>query len=254
MLFTIRRVVCSLLVFSGLTFAAFAQVSERYAIEDGGRARTFLVAHDEIHIADGNRKARKQALVGITTAEAARLAAESHARTTGEESELVLYEDGVARTKFTRRILTKKIAVHPRAGTEAAALAATLGLLSRGELSSAKGWFIFETTKTGGALDAAVALRAEAAVEAAEPQLARLRQKRFTPNDPLFSTQWHLRDTNAGSGIFGLDVKSVWDTWKGTGIRIGIVDDGLQTTHPDLAPNVDLVNDHDWNDATPNDP
>ncbi|MEO7317925.1 MAG: S8 family serine peptidase, partial [Chthoniobacteraceae bacterium] len=139
-------------------------------------------------------------------------------------------------------------------GTEAAALAAKLGLSSRGELSSAKGWFIFETTKTGGALDAAVALRAEAGVEAAEPQLARLMQKRFTPNDPLFSTQWHLRDTNAGSGIFGLDVKSVWDTWKGTGIRIGIVDDGLQTTHPDLAPNVDLVNDHDWNDATPNDP
>ena len=41
---------------------------------------------------------------------------------------------------------------------------------------------------------------------------------------------------------------------KAAGVRIGIVDDGLQTAHPDLAPNVDTANDHDWNDATPNDP
>ena len=47
---------------------------------------------------------------------------------------------------------------------------------------------------------------------------------------------------------------SLWDTRLGTGIRIGIVDDGLEITHPDLSPNVDVVNSHDWNDASPEDP
>ncbi len=51
-----------------------------------------------------------------------------------------------------------------------------------------------------------------------------------------------------------MNITSVWDTRKGTGIRIGIVDDGLQTTHPDLLTNVDTANDHDWNDGTPDDP
>ena len=82
---------------------------------------------------------------------------------------------------------------------------------------------------TGGAFDSAAALRGEPGVETAQPQLARQRAKRLVPNDPLFSSQWHLRDTNSGSGIFGIDVKSVWDTRRGNGIRIGIIDDGIQT-------------------------
>jgi hypothetical protein len=37
-------------------------------------------------------------------------------------------------------------------------------------------------------------------------------------------------------------------------VRIGIVDDGLQTSHPDLSPNVDTTNGKDWNgnDSDPN--
>jgi hypothetical protein len=35
---------------------------------------------------------------------------------------------------------------------------------------------------------------------------------------------------------------------------MGIVDDGLEVAHPDLSPNADTVNDHDWNDGTPDDP
>ena len=248
------RICAVILLVFALGSVAFGQVRERYTIEDGGRSRVFTVAHDEIHIADRDRRARKQVLAGVASAEDARLAAERHSRATGEDAELVLYEDGAARTKFTRRILTKRIALHLRAGANTAALAARFDVVSRGELSFARGWFIFETTKTGGALEVAEGLRGDASVDSAEPQLARLRQKRLTPNDPLFSTQWHLRDTNAGAGIFGLDVKTVWDTWRGSGVRIGIVDDGLQVAHPDLAPNEDTTNDHDWNDATPNDP
>ncbi len=239
----------------GAWSAASAQLKEHYALPDGGHVRSFAVAHDEIHTADGNRRTRKQALAGVATAEEARLAAARHTLATGEEADVVLYEDGVPHSEYTRRILTKKIAVHLRAGVDAEAVAAAHGVVSRGELPFAKGWFIFETTKTGGALETSEALLADAGVETAEPQLARLRQKRFTPNDPLFSTQWHLRNTNTGTGIFGIDVRTVWDTWRGSGVRIGIVDDGLQTTHPDLSPNVDATGlNHNWNDGTTTNP
>lgn len=82
---------------------------------------------------------------------------------------------------------------------------------------------------------------------------------RFIPNDASFSSQWHLYQTNSlGTGTSGIDVNvvNIWDLYKGGGITVGIVDDGLQLTHPDLMPNLSSVPGihHDWNDSTPNDP
>src|SRR5690606_8931260 len=81
--------------------------------------------------------------------------------------------------------------------------------------------------------------------------------------DPLISKQWHLKYQNQSGVVSGTDVnvEPVWNypssvagTYhRGAGIRIGIVDDGLQTAHPDLAPNVDTVTDKDWN-QNDNDP
>jgi len=83
---------------------------------------------------------------------------------------------------------------------------------------------------------------------------------RFIPNDANFSIQWHLYQTAAPSGgtTSGIDVNVInaWDLYKGAGVTIGIVDDGLQLTHPDLSPNISSVSGihHDWNDSTPTDP
>lgn len=46
------------------------------------------------------------------------------------------------------------------------------------------------------------------------------------PNDPLFSSQWHLTNSNLG-------VQDAWAASKGTSL-ISILDVGLETTHPDL--------------------
>lgn len=83
---------------------------------------------------------------------------------------------------------------------------------------------------------------------------------RFVPNDSLFSSQWHLWQTNAvGSGTTSgvdLNILDAWDLYKGGGVIVGIVDDGLQLTHPDLSPNIatNALIHHDWNDSTPDDP
>jgi subtilisin-like proprotein convertase family protein len=57
------------------------------------------------------------------------------------------------------------------------------------------------------------------------------------PNDPLFNQQWHLENTGQTGGTAGVDanVITVWDAITGEGIKIAIVDDGVEHTHPDLS-------------------
>jgi subtilisin-like proprotein convertase family protein len=73
-------------------------------------------------------------------------------------------------------------------------------------------------------------------VEFAYPLVAIELKPQFTPNDPLFNQQWNLQNTGQTGGTVGADanVTQAWDTAKGKGVVIGIVDDGLQHAHPDL--------------------
>jgi len=84
------------------------------------------------------------------------------------------------------------------------------------------------------------------------PLLPRPRELRW-PNDPLFDNQWHLNNTGQTGGTAGADanVLPVWNWGSGTlgaGVVIGIVDDGLQHTHPDLADRYRADLSYDFND------
>jgi subtilisin-like proprotein convertase family protein len=76
-------------------------------------------------------------------------------------------------------------------------------------------------------------------VEFYYPLVPRGRSARFVPNDPLYANQWHLHNTGQSGGTAGADanLEPAWDTATGDGVVIGIVDDGLERTHPDLAGN-----------------
>ncbi len=69
--------------------------------------------------------------------------------------------------------------------------------------------------------------------------------------DPLVGQQWHLK--SRGYEPAGADARAAWATTQGAGVVIGIVDDGLQYTHPDLQPNyvADLSWDFNGNDPDP---
>jgi kexin len=63
--------------------------------------------------------------------------------------------------------------------------------------------------------------------------------------DPLYPDQWHLKNTGqpGATGVAGvigedLNVEPAWATSKGAGVRIAIVDDGLEIGHEDLASNI----------------
>jgi len=62
----------------------------------------------------------------------------------------------------------------------------------------------------------------------------------LTGTDPLFVQQWHLNNTGQSGGISGEDLRATlaWLTSRGSGVRIAVTDDGIDLTHPDLAPNV----------------
>ncbi|HKA07424.1 MAG TPA: S8 family serine peptidase, partial [Gemmataceae bacterium] len=87
----------------------------------------------------------------------------------------------------------------------------------------------------------------------AYPLISHEMTKRFVPNDPLFPKQWHLRNTGQTGGVPGADahVVGAWENYTGLGSVIGIVDDGLQHSHPDLGPNYDAADSYDFNGNDP---
>src|SRR5206468_1894582 len=60
------------------------------------------------------------------------------------------------------------------------------------------------------------------------------------PNDPLLPFQWHLQNRGQGGGKPGADIKAMpaWQTTTGSETIIAILDDGTETTHPDLKGNL----------------
>lgn len=65
-----------------------------------------------------------------------------------------------------------------------------------------------------------------------EKQVAKLRLKRTSITDPAYPNQWHLHNSNN----VDVNVNPAWDMgYTGRGVTIGVVDDGLQRDHPDIA-------------------
>ena len=95
-------------------------------------------------------------------------------------------------------------------------------------------------------------------IESYSPLVERQQFPRDNPNDPEFSSQWHLDNTGQTSGLSGEDINAtdVWDNYRGEGIVISIVDDGLDHQHPDINGNYDANYSYDWcnddSDPAPN--
>lgn len=52
------------------------------------------------------------------------------------------------------------------------------------------------------------------------------------PSDPLSRYQWHLYP-DVGANVF-----PVWNSWNGSGIKVAVFDQGIDSTHPDLNDNL----------------
>lgn len=149
---------------------------------------------------------------------------------------LIYYEKGQPRTEATRRALLPTIAIELVAKADPIAIAHSLDVDYRGPLKSSANIYLFEIKDYASIISLIGRFSVENSVLAVWPQLGRIHTKHFLPNDSYFSDQWHLLKTEPN----GVDINAptAWDMATGKGIRIGIVDDGVQLTHPDLLGNI----------------
>lgn len=220
----------------------------RFTTQASGRERSFALAMDEgvERNPDGSDRTVRIDPPATPSTLARRLSE------TGAEHPVspVCYEEGKPHTEEYRHIITSEITVELLDKNQLPTLPDGLRITERPDY--APGFVVISARDSFAALAEVEGLREVAGVKEAEIQLAVQRQKRALPNDTLINDQWHLKAS--GSAVAGSDI-NVETAWvyggtggvRGNGIRIGIVDDGLQTAHPDLAANVDTGNDFDWN-------
>lgn len=240
-----KRLIASYLC---LTASLHISTAEDHAVRTGSsQTIVYVVAEGELHNLTLDR----------AEAVASGVAPRLRAQTVGDTDirDLVLYPKDAPRTEWTRRVLTREVLVRLSAGRDAAALARSVGAVAGNELAYAPRHFLLKVSQPGGALQVAAQLAGQPGVEHVEPMLKRKLAKRFVPNDTLFSQQWTLLNTGQHGATAGADINvtNVWDNYRGTGIIIGVIDDGLQYTHPDLAANAMTSIHYDYRDND-NDP
>lgn len=75
-------------------------------------------------------------------------------------------------------------------------------------------------------------------VEFAEPNFTRFLKPHT--NDPFFNSQWSINNQSylGGTADADMDVDNAWAIATGQGVKVAIIDEGIDLTHPDLAANL----------------
>ncbi|MBK1883549.1 S8 family serine peptidase [Luteolibacter pohnpeiensis] len=163
----------------------------------------------------------------------------------------IAYPAGEERSEENRLIVTQDLRVQLE-GNTAEQVAVNHRLKVTEHLDYAPGWVLMAAADPVTALETVAGVRRSASVVSADVLLASQMDRRSAPNDPLYSQQWHLKKTDETAEGTDVDIEDVWQFGgqggvRGSGIRIGIVDDGLQVNHPDFIGGVDTANDYDFN-------
>ena len=177
--------------------------------------------------------------------------ADDRKATQGKAGRPTLYPVGTMdRNKANRRIATEHLIARLKPGADPFAIATASGLRLARNVDAPEDMAVFEAATPAQSLVKVPDLQNSPGVESAEPILARTMNSRSTPTDPLFPLQWHLLNNFSANLDTQIDigVTNAWDNYRGKGIMIGIVDDGVETTHPDLVEGYDKTIDWDFND------
>lgn len=173
----------------------------------------------------------------------------------------ILYVKDAPRVPGNARIATGEIIASLRPGVRAAEIARTYGLKALPEGQSYVGLSRFVALNAFRALELVPKLAADPRIALVDHDLLRpVEPKAEKPNDPNFKDQWALLPsldpdepqwdefniglfpTISGLGTPLPNVAPVWGDFdvagsgfRGRGIKVGIVDDGLELNHPDLS-------------------
>lgn len=85
---------------------------------------------------------------------------------------------------------------------------------------------VYEVSEADTASEVVGRIKASHGNKIAYAEVDMLAQPAYTPNDPMLTNQWHLNKIQA---------PAAWDTTKGDGVTVAILDSGVDCTQPDLA-------------------
>ena len=251
---------------SALFAEEIPEAGKSYQIEDGGVMRTFTISGSALSIkgAEGSPRAIELPAPGKSLREQFRLARIQNPA--AAEINLVLTEPA-AKARHGKpaapRLLTCLVLVKLPPDTDVDALATEVGASSVESPAYAPGLHVFHCRDQGGALSLMERLRARPEVLSANAMLTRPIVRKYTPNDSFYANQaandgycWHLKNSGVRAGLAGIDLNvnttQCWDAFRGTGMVIGVVDDGVEFTHPDLAANYMAAASYDFLDLDTN--
>jgi kexin len=236
--------------------SAAAQSVRSWRAQENGTPVEYDVAADELDLREPDTDPRSVSVPRRTNF--TELKTEARARRgTPLSARLVLYPTGAERTPRNRRVVVGEVLVFLKPGASGATLTAAFGTNAAAVPYLPGAWLVrlpdpLETLET------VELLRGDPAVDAATAVLGRLRERKSNtnPTDVYYTNQWHLLNRGQSGGTAGIDVRAsnVWANYRGTSVLVGIVDDGVETSHKDLAPNYSALFSYDWVDgnADPN--
>ncbi len=121
-------------------------------------------------------------------------------------------------------------------------------------------WVVFSAADPFDAMEKISSIRSEPVVSEADILVGRRLAPMALPNDPLIGNQWHLKRSGAAVAGTDMNVENAWNYAggsgagsRGRGVFIGILDGGVEVSHPDFVGNVNTSIDYDFlsNDQDP---
>jgi subtilisin-like proprotein convertase family protein len=244
---------------------AAAQFDENFSkpiqINDG-RKRSYVLAVDELYqpTPDGVGQIIpiKESSKPSTLASVANILALEKK----QETRIILYPVGAPHNDQTRRILSRDVVVKTDNRKAAIQAATEAGLRLKSEPAYAQGFLVFTSETPTQAIESTIKMRSEG-ITNTRPLFLSIGQPEFLPDDPYFKDEWHIRGRGQNGAKKASDSKitPVWEQRdssgnliRGTGVTIGIVDDGVQMDHPDLVANISATYKINFNDGASDDP
>lgn len=257
-------------------FTLHAQVPLELQVEEAGQTRALELATDEVEVTrKGDQPVGQLRQLVETKVSGARVVDDSSSRilvklpkaydrslaglraekvdlaVPDAETAPVFYIKGVPRDKWSRRLATKSVLVYLKDGETPEMARQAAGASSVRE-TGIQGVTVLKFQSPFQAVDATKGFTGRGVQH--RPLFRQFMQKMAAPpQDQYFQEQWHLANTGQRNGTVGVDINvlPVWDLGLGNGVTIAIVDDCLQTSHPDLTANCPPVATklhHDFND------
>lgn len=226
---------------AALAISAPLLLAQSLRLTDGGVERDYVIATDEVHLS-GPKLDRVVRIDELGTAKSS--------RAPGTRLETVLYPAGEPRSNGRRRIITRRVSAKVSPGTDIGALATQVQAVSVETMAFDGSLAVFHAGESSG-LALAARLREHPEVLRAEVILGRYLTPKVQPNDPLLPRQWTLKNTGQSGGTPGADanVFPVWESGRhGEDVVISIVDDGVESAHPDLTDRIVPQAGYDYRD------